>query len=210
MRGGGAGSEAVGDGAGGGGEAGVRGGGEEPVPVRAVHGAAPLLRPQQRRGRRPAGHPPARRRALRAPRRPKDPRRRARAVQVRLDDALRLPAPQLTGPLLALNQEVAADATNRTKEDLHEAPREEQNEAWNHYYILCVFLPNWAIKHGLQHSLSIDLQDIRKIALRHCDMSFLDSAITMNHCERLGLSNWRSWIAIINFKLEGLIHMRRG
>lgn len=70
--------------------------------MRAVQGAAPVLRPQQRGVRRPAGHPARRRRALRAPRRPADPARRAGAVQVRLDDAARLPTRQLAGSLLAL------------------------------------------------------------------------------------------------------------
>lgn len=104
MQGGGFGGEAEGDGAGGGGEAGVRGGGGEPVPVRAVEGGAAMLRAQQRRVGGPARHPPRRRRALRAPRWPRHPpRRAARALHLRLDDALRLPPRKLAGPLLVLS-----------------------------------------------------------------------------------------------------------
>jgi hypothetical protein len=95
------------DGADGGGEARVRGGGAQHVPVRGVPRAPALLRPQQRRGRRPARHPRRRRRALPAPRRegPRTARprgsRRRRALHVRVDDAAGLPGRQLPDALLA-------------------------------------------------------------------------------------------------------------
>jgi hypothetical protein len=97
------GGAAAGDGARGGGEARVRGGGAERVPVRAVPRAAALLRAQQRGGRGPARHPRRRRRALPAPRRPgAGAARGRRALHLRLDDAAGLPAPQLAPALLAV------------------------------------------------------------------------------------------------------------
>jgi hypothetical protein len=61
-----------------------------------------MLWPQQRRERRPAGDPAGGRGALPAPGRTADPEGRAGAVQVCLDDAVRLPTGQLTGSLLVL------------------------------------------------------------------------------------------------------------
>jgi hypothetical protein len=77
------------------------------VPLRGVPRPPALLRPQQRRGRRPARHPRRRRRALPAPRRegPRTARprgsRRRRALHVRVDDAAGLPGRQLPDALLA-------------------------------------------------------------------------------------------------------------
>ncbi|KAJ6837302.1 TPD1 protein-like protein 1-like [Iris pallida] len=78
-----------------GGEAGVRGAGQQPLQLHAVGGDHQVLRAQQRRVGGPPGDQAGGRREVRPPQRTADTSRGSHQVQIRVDDAPGLPGHQL-------------------------------------------------------------------------------------------------------------------